>query len=184
MHDFIQNYFALVYPTLRVRSEALQWRTSNSGHCYDCWTHHHTNLVKNVSVIELACFACSVRQIWRWVHCHRFNAADNSTNASDCNGHGTHISSTAVGRSVGVAKEANVVSVKVLNCEGAGDVSTLVAGLNWVAMNFVKPSIIILSLVSLVLSAMTLCNSNASKTIIRQISRQLVQSEMATEARW
>ena len=32
-------------------------------------------------------------------------------------GHGTHVASIAVGRNVGVAKEANVVAVRVLDCE-------------------------------------------------------------------
>jgi len=32
-------------------------------------------------------------------------------------GHGTHVAATAVGRNVGVAKEANVVAVRVLDCE-------------------------------------------------------------------
>jgi hypothetical protein len=45
----------------------------------------------------------------------------------DCDGHGTHTSSIAVGRSVGVAKEANVVGVRVLNCNGTGQSGTLVS---------------------------------------------------------
>jgi len=32
-------------------------------------------------------------------------------------GHGTHVASIAVGKNVGVAKEANVVAVRVLDCE-------------------------------------------------------------------
>jgi subtilisin family serine protease len=43
----------------------------------------------------------------------------------DCDGHGTHISSIAVGRSVGVAKEANIVGVRVLDCNGTGQSGTL-----------------------------------------------------------
>ena len=48
--------------------------------------------------------------------------ASDSKIASDCDGHGTHIASTAVGRVVGVAKEASLVAVRVLDCEGAGQV--------------------------------------------------------------
>lgn len=36
---------------------------------------------------------------------------------------GTHVSSTAIGRTVGSAKGARVVSVRVLDCEGSGTVS-------------------------------------------------------------
>lgn len=48
--------------------------------------------------------------------------AGDSKDASDCDGHGTHIASTAVGRVVGVAKEASLVAVRVLDCKGAGQV--------------------------------------------------------------
>jgi subtilisin family serine protease len=39
----------------------------------------------------------------------------------DCDGHGTHVASIAAGRSVGVAKEADVVAVRVLDCNGTGN---------------------------------------------------------------
>lgn len=60
----------------------------------------------------------------------RWNFADGASdrNATDCDGHGTHVASTAVGRTVGVAKEAAVVAVRVLGCGGAGTVSSVVAG--------------------------------------------------------
>ena len=48
-----------------------------------------------------------------------------------------------------MAKEANVVAVRVLNCQGSGTVSNVVAGLNWVAQHAVKPAIVTMSLVSL-----------------------------------
>lgn len=50
----------------------------------------------------------------------------------DCHGHGTHVASTAAGRSVGVASAATVVSVRVLDCGGSGSDSSVVAGLEWI----------------------------------------------------
>ena len=78
----------------------------------------------------------------------RYNFADLSGNASDCDGHGTHVSSTAAGRAVGLAKDAAVVAVRVLNCQGSGTVSNVVAGLNWVATNARKPAVVTMSLVT------------------------------------
>lgn len=40
---------------------------------------------------------------------------------------------TAIGLQVGVAKEAEVVAVRILDCTGSGTISDTVAGLDWVA---------------------------------------------------
>ena len=41
-------------------------------------------------------------------------------NGEDCHGHGTHCAGLAVGRLTGVAWDANVYSIKVLNCNLGG----------------------------------------------------------------
>ncbi len=48
--------------------------------------------------------------------------------APDCDGHGTHVAAVAVGRTVGVAKAAALVAVRVLACDGSGSVGDVVAG--------------------------------------------------------
>lgn len=65
---------------------------------------------------------------------------------SDCNGHGTHVSSTAVGTEYGVAKDASVAPVRVLNCAGAGSNSDVIAGVDWVAENHAAPAVANMSL--------------------------------------
>jgi len=52
--------------------------------------------------------------------------------ASDCNGHGTHVAGTVGGKTFGVAKEVTLVSVRVLPCSGDGSWSALIAGVDWV----------------------------------------------------
>lgn len=47
---------------------------------------------------------------------------------------------------VGVAKDANVVAVRILDCTGSGTISDTVAGLDWVAANHKSPAIVTLSL--------------------------------------
>lgn len=43
------------------------------------------------------------------------------------------MSGTAIGLGVGVAKEAEVVAVRILDCTGSGTISDTVAALDWVA---------------------------------------------------
>ena len=60
--------------------------------------------------------------------------------AADCNGHGTHVSGTVGGTTYGVAKNVRLVAVRVLNCQGSGTTSGVVAGIDWVTANRVLPA--------------------------------------------
>jgi aqualysin 1 len=55
--------------------------------------------------------------------------------ASDCNGHGTHVSGTIGGATYGVAKAVTLVAVRVLDCNGSGSISGVIAGIDWVTAN-------------------------------------------------
>ncbi|HYR08136.1 MAG TPA: S8 family peptidase [Longimicrobium sp.] len=66
--------------------------------------------------------------------------------ASDCNGHGTHVAGTAGGSTYGVAKAVNLISVRVLDCYGNGSTSGVIAGVDWVTLNRVGPSVANMSL--------------------------------------
>lgn len=65
---------------------------------------------------------------------------------TDCAGHGTHVSGTAVGTVWGVAKKATVHAIRVLNCQGSGTISDVIAGIDWVANNHVSPAVANMSL--------------------------------------
>ena len=50
----------------------------------------------------------------------------------DCNGHGTHVATTAAGTQYGIAKNATVVPVRILDCTGRGSYASVIAGLDWI----------------------------------------------------
>ncbi|MGW0501767.1 S8 family peptidase [Micromonospora sp. NPDC003241] len=68
------------------------------------------------------------------------------TNNTDCNGHGTHVAGTVGGTAYGVAKATRLVAVKVLNCQGSGTNAGVIAGIDWVTANAVKPAVANMSL--------------------------------------
>lgn len=51
---------------------------------------------------------------------------------SDCDGHGTHVAALAAGSTVGVATQARLIAVRVLDCNGDGEVADVVNALQWV----------------------------------------------------
>ncbi|SEQ79241.1 S8 family peptidase [Lentzea albida] len=60
------------------------------------------------------------------------DTVDNDADASDCNGHGTHVAGTVGGTRFGVAKDVKLVAVRVLNCSGSGTFAGVIAGIDWV----------------------------------------------------
>ena len=69
----------------------------------------------------------------------------------DCHGHGTHVAGTIAARDdandvVGVAPGAPITGVKVLGCNGSGSNSGVIAGIDWVTANAIKPAVANMSL--------------------------------------
>src|SRR5690349_917678 len=60
----------------------------------------------------------------------------------DDNGHGTHVAGIiagngydSLGQKAGIAPNASIISLKVLDASGSGSISRIIAALNWVALN-------------------------------------------------
>ena len=64
-----------------------------------------------------------------------FDAFGENLDQVDCNGHGTHVAGVAAGSYYGVAKYATLVPVRVLDCDGRGSASSLLAGIDWILTN-------------------------------------------------
>ena len=77
-----------------------------------------------------------------------WSAVKDGRGTADCDGHGTHVAGTIGGRSYGVAKAVRIIPVRVLDCDGAGYMSDVVAGLEWVAEHHTAgtPAVVNLSL--------------------------------------
>ncbi|WP_346660185.1 S8 family peptidase [Amycolatopsis sp. QT-25] len=65
---------------------------------------------------------------------------DNDAVAQDGNGHGTHVAGTIAGAQYGIAKAATVYGVRVLDNAGSGTTAGVIAGIDWVTSNHVKPA--------------------------------------------
>jgi subtilisin family serine protease len=65
---------------------------------------------------------------------------------NDCDGHGTHMAGTVGGTTYGVAKNVNLYAVRVLNCQGSGSISGVIAGVDWVTNNHNSPAVANMSL--------------------------------------
>jgi serine protease len=70
-----------------------------------------------------------------------FTAIADAYGAQGCHWHGTHVAGTVGGSTVGVAKAVTLYSVRVLDCNGGGTISQVVAGLDWIVANRVKPAV-------------------------------------------
>lgn len=71
------------------------------------------------------------------------NCLSSTKNGNDDNGHGTHVAGTIAALKngigvVGVAPEAKLIAVKVLNRNGSGTWSSVICGIDWVTANAAK----------------------------------------------
>ncbi|GAB2574083.1 hypothetical protein GCM10027034_00250 [Ramlibacter solisilvae] len=75
-----------------------------------------------------------------------FSSVSDANGTNDCNGHGTHVAGTVGGTTWGVAKQVSLIPVRVLNCQGSGTWSGVIAGIDWVAKSTLRPAVANMSL--------------------------------------
>ncbi|KAL2635003.1 hypothetical protein R1flu_006482 [Riccia fluitans] len=73
-----------------------------------------------------------------------FDAVNDSFGTNDCNGHGTHVAGIVGGVKTGVAKDVFLHPVRILGCDGSGTYGAMIAGLEWVAVNLIRPAVLLL----------------------------------------
>ncbi len=92
------------------------------------------------------------------------------TGVNDCSGHGTHVAGTIGGRTYGIAKNVTIHPVRVFGCGSSTPLSTVIAGINWVAANRILPAVVNMSLgsgasASVDTAALSLHNGGATVVI-------------------
>jgi len=75
-----------------------------------------------------------------------YDAFRDGKSISECHGHGTHVAGIVGSSTYGVAKQASLHSVRVLDCQGYGSASGVAAGLDWVTRNAARPAVVNMSL--------------------------------------
>jgi serine protease len=77
-----------------------------------------------------------------------FTSINDGWGPDGCNYHGTHVAGTLGGVTYGVAKAVRLYSVRVLDCDGNGSLSDVLAGIEWVTANRQLPAVANMSLSS------------------------------------
>ena len=66
-----------------------------------------------------------------------YSSVSDGNGTEDCNGHGTHVAGTIGGSNYGVAPSVAIVPVRVLDCNGSGSTSAVIAGIDWVVAHHI-----------------------------------------------
>jgi serine protease len=75
-----------------------------------------------------------------------YDGVNDANGTNDCVGHGTHVAGTIAGSTIGVARGAMLHPVRIFGCSGGTETSTLLAALDWILLNGVKPAVVNMSL--------------------------------------
>lgn len=98
-----------------------------------------------------------------------YTAYSDGRGVVDCNGHGTHVAGTVGGSVYGLAKGVTLHPVRVLDCSGSGSWSSIIAGIDWVRANHIRPAVANMSIQGSISSSVdTAANNliNAGVTLV------------------
>ena len=121
---------------IRANSAASNFNVNGTGinvSIVDTGIYNHSEFQDPNRIVKQKCY-CS--------ECCPPNNVNENDNATDDNGHGTHVTGIAAGKGDGimngVATNASLFAVKIMNSSGAGTLSDLIAGMDWSVQNGAK----------------------------------------------
>lgn len=108
------------------------------------YTYQYSGAGVHVYVIDTGLRADHVEFTGRVGNGWSYIADGNGTN--DCHSHGTHVAGTVLGTTWGVAKAAIVHPVRVFSCSGTPTTTSVIAGVDGVTANAIRPAVANMSL--------------------------------------
>lgn len=112
-----------------------------------------------------------------------YTAINDGRGTSDCNGHGTHVAGTVGGATYGVAKQVTLVPVRVLDCNGSGATSGVIAGVDWVTgQKQANPGLPVVANMSLGGGASSSLDSAVSRSITADVAYTVAAGNDNTNA--
>ncbi|MGI2260573.1 S8 family serine peptidase [Shewanella sp. GXUN23E] len=104
---------------------------------------------------------------------------DDDPDATDCHGHGTHVAGTIGGSTWGMAKNVNLVGLRVLSCGGYGSTTEVIQALNWINSNRTGPAV---ANISLQFSASQALNDAVNAAVAAGINVVVAAGNWSTDA--
>lgn len=94
-----------------------------------------------------------------------YDFVDNDVTAQGGNGHGTHVAGTIADSQYGIAEAATTNAVRMLDNTGSGTSAGVVAGVDWVTRDAVKPAVAISGPLTAVAEAITVGTSTSAGSL-------------------
>ncbi|XP_006815357.2 aqualysin-1-like [Saccoglossus kowalevskii] len=89
-----------------------------------------------------------------------YDGVNSKPSPNVCNFHGTHVAGIVGSKTYGVANQAELYSVTVLNCNNAGTLTDIIGGLDYIATHGTKPGVIVMALSGVFVEALNQAIAN------------------------